>query len=378
MSRSEAGGVVSQPLPRRVRVCCNGVGPVLRAEVLLDGQPFASTMGCVTSPSSLVHTLEIAQQVASAAELPITWTPHPRHPYIPPRPSDTLHRHGGWIDRRLKVWNALNSSHQSDSRLRRFHACGCGLWLYASAAGDDMQLRTSCCHDRFCDACQKGRAWKIREALKGWMPGRFTRFLTFTLKHSTTPLKDQLDRLQRSFSELRRRVAWKQHVTGGACFFEVKVGNDRLWHVHLHCLVEGSWWDQREICSEWHKVTGDSFIVDIQAKGNDESKIRYCTKYVTKPGSDDVYADPVRLAEFVVAMKGKRLCATFGSWRSLKLVDVDETDDTTWVAVGSISSIAQRFIDGDANAKRYLEAAVRKWPSLAGYIPGVEPYDPGP
>jgi Replication protein len=335
----------------------------------LDSRPALDTTAGVTP---LVHPLETAQQSPPVHVLPITWAPHPRYPYAPPRASDTLQRHGFWLDRRRKVWTALNTSGASDNRLRNFHQCGSGLALYVSEKGDDLHLRASCCHDRFCDACQKARGWKIQHALRQWMPGRNTKFLTFTLKHSTTPLRDQLDRLQRSFAEMRRRKSWRDHIVGGACFFEVSVGRDRLWHVHLHCLVEGKFWPIHEISAEWHKVTGDSFIVDIQAKGSDDSKIRYCTKYVTKPGSDDVYADPARLAEFVPAMKGKRLCATFGTWRELALTDVDDEPDTHWVSAGSISSLAQRMQDGDPDAARLLVAAVRKWPTLASYVPALD------
>jgi hypothetical protein len=256
-----------------------------------------------------------------------------------------------------------------------FANCGSGAWCQVSAAGDDVRVVSHHCHDRFCAPCQAGRAAKISAALAEHLKARTTRFVTLTQRASDTPLPDQLDKLYRDFSTLRRRDWWRRRVTGGAAFLEVKLGeNSGLWHAHLHVLVEGDYLSQKELSAEWYAVTGASFIVDVRAVPDAVHRARYVTKYVTKPADASVFADPAKLAIFVAALKGRRLCLTFGSWRGVSL-DPDEPTAEGWRSIAPLGQLFSDARGGDAAALRWVEALSRKYPSLPAAFGGPAPPD---
>lgn len=189
--------------------------------------------------------------------------------------------------------------------------------------------------------------------------------MTLTLRHSQTPLRDQIARVYRSLTNFRRRQSWKEHVDGGVAFLELKVSEKTgMWHVHLHLLFEGKFWDQREISHEWHCVTGDSSIVHIGRHGDKDSMAHYVTKYVTKPADSSVYADNQKLDELVVSLRGVRLALPFGSWRHLKLSEKPKCD-VKWISINSVDYLRSLARDGDKDAIRWLEAAARKWSLFA-------------
>lgn len=276
-------------------------------------------------------------------------------------------RHSSWAVLRSKTYEALKRVQTNSQRLDRFCNCGSGAWLYVSKTGDDLAMRCNKCKDRWCLACQRERAATITNALLSIMSARTCRFVTLTLRHSQTPLADQIDRLYRSFSTLRRRESWRENVKGGAGFLEVKIGRDNLWHVHLHLILEGRWWDQREIASEWHAVTGDSSIVDVRKITDDGEAAGYVTKYVTKPAHSDVYHSPDRLDEMIVALRGRRLCMTFGTWRGIEL-EPDDASGIEWQPIGSLDSLRSKAADGDPDALRWMYAAARKWPLFSAWL----------
>jgi hypothetical protein len=206
------------------------------------------------------------------------------------------------------------------------------------------------------------------------------RFLTFTLKHNATPLTAQLDRLYLAFRTLRRTALWKAAVSGGALFLEVKVGDDGLYHPHLHVLAEGGFVDQRELAAAWHGITGDSFMVHITAVNDPLKRASYVTKYATKPADSTVLRSPDKLDEFLVAIKGRRLYQPFGKWRAL--LPSDDADETprTLIPLGSIYNICARARDGDHASRMWLSMASAKWPHLAVFAPHPTPtnVDPAP
>lgn len=263
------------------------------------------------------------------------------------------------------MYNALVATGQSNARIDAFSNCGAGCFVQVNADKTDVRVTAHHCHDRFCVPCQTARGAKISAALADHLADRTTRFLTLTQRTCDAPLADQLDKLYRDFRCLRNRAWWKAHVRGGAAFLEVKLGaNSGAWHAHLHVLVEGSFLAQAELSAEWLAVTGASYIVDVRAVPNAESRARYVTKYVTKPADSSVFEDPAKLATLVAALKGRRLCSTFGSWRGLQL---DPDDDTagTWCTIGRVEDLFSSAASGDATARRWCDVVERKYPGIA-------------
>jgi hypothetical protein len=275
---------------------------------------------------------------------------------------ESTFRHSGWAVRRAQIWNSFTRCNVTARRTDRFANCGSGLWLQKNEDATELHLSCNKCHDRWCIPCQNERAALIREKIAQHLSNRHVRMMTLTLRASQTPLRDQIARLYRSLTNFRRRESWKAHVTGGCAFLEAKIGEQSgLWHVHLHLLLEGSFWDQREISHEWHCVTGDSSIVHIGRRGDRESMAHYVTKYVTKPADSSVYAVNAMLDELMIAMRGVRLALPFGTWRHLRLSEKPKCD-VKWISINSVDYLRSMARDGDPEAIRWLAAASRKWP----------------
>lgn len=291
--------------------------------------------------------------------------------------NESLFRHSGWTPRRLRLFEALRRTGTRHRVLERF--ADCGACSTCEQTADEVRVRGSSCHHALCEPCRQERAAKIRSALHVLCLDKNIRFMTLTLRHSDTPLCDQIDRLYRSFSVLRRRAAWKQNCWGGAAFLEIKISEkDGLWHPHLHVLVEGQFWDVFEISREWHAVTGDSSIVDYTKPRVIEDVCRYAVGYCTKSIHASCWKTDESLDQAIIALKGRRMCLTFGSWRGTPL-EPDEKDDRVWVTLGSIDTVLKRARDGVEACIQWLDAAQRRYPLLALLrLPDAPPPDESP
>lgn len=279
-------------------------------------------------------------------------------------PEEAGFRHGGWQPTRQRIFTALARCRTSRSALEAFATCGSRLFLHVRDDRQDMKLSAACCHNRWCQPCMRSVASTVSANLAGRIDPKRCRFLTFTLRHNSLSLTQQLDRLYSCFSMLRRRQAWKSHVTGGAAFCEIKVSAyDGRWHPHLHVVAEGSFWSQRDIAAEWLAVTGDSTVVHIRAVDDNAKAAGYVTKYLTKPVDASVLGRQEKLDEAIVALRSRRKMFTFGKWRGWKLTEM-QPDAHEWRAIDSISSLLSKERDGDLEAVRWLQAARRKWPGL--------------
>jgi len=113
-------------------------------------------------------------------------------------------------------------------------------------------------------------------------------------------------------------------------------------------LATGKYIDKATLQAVWHAITGDSFVVDICLPGGKSSVSRYVTKYASKPLNTSFIHVERLLDEALNALKGRRLCTTFGGWRTVLLLD--KPDEDGWENLGSLSSWLQRAVDGDRDA----------------------------
>lgn len=276
--------------------------------------------------------------------------------------AESIFRHTSWATRRATLFAALKRTGTPHRRLESF--ANCGACSTCEQTSDDVRVRGSSCRHALCEPCRQERAAKIRASLHDLCVGRTVRFLTLTLKHNDTPLADQIDRLYRSFSVLRRRKSWLDNCDGGAAFLEVKISErDGRWHPHLHILLEGQWWDAKEISSEWHKVTGDSSIIDITRPRVIEDVCRYAVGYCTKTVDAGIWLIPDKLDECICALKGRRMCLTFGTWRGTPL-EPDVPDTRVWVTLGSLETVLRRAADGVEACVDWLARAAARYKSI--------------
>lgn len=263
-------------------------------------------------------------------------------------------RHSGWAIARKAVYAALRRTEHSLWRISNFGSCGSNAWVDRSL--DDptkYRVRSDRCHDRFCLPCGQERSRVIAHNVHERLQPRIARFVTLTIRASHEPLGELLDLLYDSFAKLRRTVLWSETQAGGVAFLEVKwcAGTER-WHPHLHVLTEGKYIAKQALSNAWRKATNGSFIVDVRKIHNADTAVGYVVKYASKPHDASMLRDPERLDEAVIALKGRRLCLTYGTWRGVKLTEVPEVG--TWTPIAPLSRIILQARVGDAAASQIL------------------------
>lgn len=125
-------------------------------------------------------------------------------------------------------------------------------------------------------------------------------------------------------------------------FIEVKLSKAQQWHVHAHIIADAKYLPQHELSREWLAVTGDSPIVDIRLIKNAEAAASYVAKYGSKAFDSGLLNSPRRLADVILALKGSRLCTTFGEWRGKKLTSPDKNEDSgEWQDLGNLKTFRE-------------------------------------
>lgn len=272
---------------------------------------------------------------------------------------EMTYRHSGWARDRARVYAALRRAEPSLWRVSNFGICGCNAWIDRS--DDDptqYRIRSDRCHDRWCLPCGQERARVIAYNVHERIDAKRTRFVTLTLKSEHESLASLLDLLYSSFARLRRTNLWVGTQVGGVAFLEVRWSpGQRRWHPHLHILTEGKYIAQPALSAAWRQATGGSYIVDVRAIRSTERAVSYVVKYASKPHDMSIIRDPDRLDEAIIALKGRKLCLTYGTWRGVSLTAVP--DRGTWTPVASLSDLLQRADAGDTDAIALLRLLPR-------------------
>lgn len=265
-------------------------------------------------------------------------------------------RHSGWRRERQMVYAALVRTSQGLSRVKAFADCGNRSYVYRSDGHPPQyKIGGSACHDRWCVPCATDRSRLLAANIVDALRGARSRFVTLTLRSTDSPLADQVQRLYRSFAALRKTRTWREVITGGCAVCEVTYSASReQWHPHLHVLCNGKYIPQQALAAAWLRVTGDSHIVDVRLVRSRQDAGRYVAKYVSKPLSNTFVARPDRLDEVITALKGKRLCLTFGDWRGIALLERPESGN--WEPLGPLVSVLYDALDGQAEARKAIAA----------------------
>lgn len=119
--------------------------------------------------------------------------------------------------------------------------------------------------------------------------------------------------------KLRGRGSVLDGVEGAVWSYEIKRGSGSgKWHPHLHMIaLSESIPDQQALASEWHSITGDSFIVDVRPISQEDPASGFVEvfKYAVK-FSDQSPADTVHAWE---TLAGKRLLGSSGCFRGVQV-----------------------------------------------------------
>jgi len=166
------------------------------------------------------------------------------------------------------------------------------------------------CGDRTCPECRKRDYFRLFNSYLPFIQTKKNlRLITLTLRGRPSCLtRDRLVRLHHCFTKLTHLRAYRYALVGGLYAIEaINKGNG--WNVHIHILAEGLFIGQKKLSRDWHRLTGDSFIVDIRKFRSPKRGLEYLLKYMLKPpvvaGLNGMYNS---------AFKGSRLVSAFGIW----------------------------------------------------------------
>lgn len=181
------------------------------------------------------------------------------------------------------------------------------------------------------------------------------RQVELTLRHKLASLDAEIRRLWSGFRALRKTAFWKSVVSGGIGVLEVTINEKtRLWHPHLHLIVDGEFIPQAKLSAEWKKATGDSEIVYVQAVHDRARASKYVSKYLAK-SINPTALESREIREYATALHGKRLVFTFGKCAKIKI-------DPAQVAEKSVGSVhlllLQRLVDAAARGFRHAEKSL--------------------
>lgn len=208
------------------------------------------------------------------------------------------------------------------------------------------------CRDRLCPRCQAALrvryAAEIAVRMADWQSPKH---IVLTLRSSDQPLREQLTRLKRCFSRLRRTSTWRALCGAGVYTFEVtRSPNTRRFHPHLHILVNARFIPHRWLSSEWHRITGDSPIVHVSTATARHP--RYLAKYVGKGVTASL--EPWEEWPMADELAGLRALETFGGCARIR-VRVAPDPDGGWCFVGRFRELRRRAEAGEWFASLVLD-----------------------
>jgi hypothetical protein len=240
----------------------------------------------------------------------------------------------------------------------------------------EVRIFGDSCRDRWCPMCAAEKQNFASDQTNAYIATlKAPRFLTLTLKHQESPLRQQLDFLQESFRKLRSRAYWKKNVTGGIWFMQITLSKtDGLWHPHIHILLDGYYMEQGRLSKLWELVTYGSIILDIRRVHNRESTATYIARYAARPALLREFGLEKR-CELIMAFQGKRLCGTFGSAKCVVLTPPKVTDDCEWQNIANYDQLvrdaqtnpdAQLILDAYAAEQPIDEAIYERYTGMPG------------
>jgi plasmid rolling circle replication initiator protein Rep len=210
--------------------------------------------------------------------------------------------------------------------------------------GETKLVKTTTCKKHLlCPFCASRRAAKnvkaYEEKIETLVTGRkelIPVMITFTVKNQTD-LQRVFKHMRKSFKTLmqRRRINKHQgtHITEmrkvqGAVAAQELTFNEETneWHPHIHMVAMlDEYIDIKKLSSEWHEITGDSFIVDIRRIGSKKPKkegvselstglvevFKYALKFSDLPQE--------KLWEAYKFLRGKRMVSAYGDLYGIKI-----------------------------------------------------------
>lgn len=210
----------------------------------------------------------------------------------------------------------------------RLHSCGDLLIFRHYYTVDQVRLHAAqfCKQHLLCPLCAIRRGAKALKAyldrlevIRAENPNLRPYMVTFTVKNGED-LAERFNHLRRGLQRLHKaRTGARQHTeakkAAGAVWSYEVTNKGKGWHPHAHAI-----WlceeapDQTALSHEWHRLTGDSFVVDVRPIQGDPVEgflevFKYAVKFSGLSLEDNWAAYEV--------LQGERLLASFGCFRGV-------------------------------------------------------------
>ena len=242
--------------------------------------------------------------------------------------------HGEW-EASLNLYIRQDTLDHTD-RATNFLDCRKYAWFTVHQTTRQVRVMANSCRLRWCPVCAQARFGAIRHSVTEWLKGvRNPKLFTVTMRHDSTPLQEQVDRLYKCFRDLRQHKGLKSRIRGGVWFFQLKRGkSDGRWHPHLHILLDADYIPKRDLSLEWFLTTGNSFIIDIRKVEDPEKVSEYVSRYCARPANLSEFK-PDDQDEIYSVFKGRRLCGNFGTGHNCRLRPEKPADAADWLKLVS-------------------------------------------
>lgn len=262
---------------------------------------------------------------------------------------DRLARYGQAHARSLAMLEHLRGAPEVEATKTAAGLATCGNYLhfreYFTVGKVRLHNATFCKQHLVCPLCAIRRGAKALGAyLARWKviqeerPDLRPYLVTLTVKngedlderqsHLTKSLRKLLDR-RRNFNAGVARAPWTELCKAEGAVYTLELTNKgNGWHPHCHMIALASSEPcQEALSAEWHRITGDSFIVDVRPITGDPSEgfmevFKYAVKFSDLSLEDNWHA--------AQRLKGKRLLNSFGLFRGVEVPEslLDEPLDS--------------------------------------------------
>lgn len=253
---------------------------------------------------------------------------------------DRLARYGQAHARSLMMLEHLREAPSPASTKTAASLASCGNYLhfreYFTVGKVRLHNATFCKQHLVCPLCAIRRGAKALgaylarwEVLQEQHPDLRPYLVTLTVKngddlqerqaHLTKSLRKLLDH-RRNFNSGVPRAPWTELCKAQGAVYTLELTNKgNGWHPHCHMIaLAASQPSQSDLSAEWHRITGDSMIVDVRPITGDPSEgfmevFKYAVKFSDLTLEDNWHAAQV--------LKGKRLLNSFGLFRGVDIPD---------------------------------------------------------
>lgn len=248
----------------------------------------------------------------------------------------------------IDEWSATRDLYQAqstsdeDPALQRFLDCRKKAWFVQNIATLHVKVASKHCNLRWCPLCANSRQQVITAVTKEWLHGcKHPKLLTLTLRHTSSPLANQIDFLYKCFNKLRKRKFFTSNVTGGIWFFQIKRSKTTgEWHPHIHTTIDGSYLARKDLSKLWAEITRGSDVIDIRSCKNIDNSANHIARYTSRPAdlADKSLSDRLELFH---ALNNRRLVGSWGTARNLSLKPQKPADSDDWQNIGNWSTIKE-------------------------------------